>query len=300
MEPVLWAEPFDGDDWVFQVKWDGVRILACIDNATVRLYTRNGRDWTGRFPELGCLPGRFKAGTGVLDGEVIVLGDDGTPSFYNVMRRGLAADPGRLLLAKYPVTYMVFDILYSGGQWLTSTPLCERQRVLTEVLTFRDNIIYCENHPSGTDLFKVVKSYGMEGIVAKEKSGLYYTGRKHPTWKKVKCFREMQAVIGGVLFENGVPKALALGMREDTGLLYIGRAATGLDSAKWRNITALAHGLVLEKSPFLNPPKLEKGIRVVWLRPAVTATISYLEWTEHGTLRSPVVKEIQFNRQALK
>jgi bifunctional non-homologous end joining protein LigD len=186
----------------------------------------------------------------------------------------------------------VFDILYLNGKWITSNALLERQQMLVQNVSFGDRIHSCDNYDSGNDLFKVMSSHGMEGIVAKEKFGKYHPGKKHTTWKKVKCYREIQAVVGGVLLKSNIPNALMLGLPEDKGLAYIGRVATGLNSGQWQDIALIAREYSSERSPFIKMPKIERSLKPVWIEPVITVTVNYLEWTDHGTLRNPVIKSI--------
>jgi bifunctional non-homologous end joining protein LigD len=130
----------------------------------------------------------------------------------------------------------------------------------------------------------------MEGIVMKERNGLYHIGMKHPTWFKVKCKRKMKAVVGGVTLKGGIVNALLLGAYQEGQLIFIGGAGSGLTNDHLKLLTESVRSLRQETCPFVNPPKLRKG-EFAWFVPSLTVLVEYLEWTEEITLRAPVVKK---------
>jgi bifunctional non-homologous end joining protein LigD len=133
---------------------------------------------------------------------------------------------------------------------------------------------------------------GMEGIVAKERGGLYHVGVKNRTWLKCKCFRKIQAVIGGIALKRGMVSALLLGLRgegSEGGLDYIGRVSTGLREKHMIQLLGIIKKYEQDQSPFHVPPKPEKDTRNVWLPPYLTAKVQYLEWSDYGVLRNPVL-----------
>jgi bifunctional non-homologous end joining protein LigD len=231
----------------------------------------------------------------VLDGEAVVLTEQGIPSFNRVLHRDLQRKAGRHTISANPVIYVVFDLIYYNGRYLTDIPLVERQRMLADIIKPSGDIILCDSYPKGEELFRIMDEKGMEGIVAKEKTGLYHKGVKNRTWLKIKCFRKVKAVIGGIVLKKGVVSALLLGLYSEdgkcggSGLDYIGRVSTGLRESHIIQLLGIIQKYKQDQSAFLIPPKPEKDTTNVWLPPYLTANIQYLEWSDKGVLRNPVL-----------
>ena len=295
MEPVLIKKPFDDERYIYQIKWDGIRILSYLTPGTVSLYTRKGNERTATYPEFADLKKYLRGNSAILDGEVVVFGDKGIPSFNRVLKRDLAARVTKELQEKYPAVYVVFDLLFLNGRLLTEMPLTKRQEILAESLETSARIAVCDSYEKGTDLFNIMEQKGMEGIVAKEKGGLYHPGQKYKTWLKVKCRREIDAIVGGITLENGRITSLLLGIRQEEELLYVGRALTGLNNKDLVQLGRIAQEYGAAVPPFQQRPKVERGLKTVWLPPLLTAHIEFLEWSEHGMLRQPVIKSLSHN-----
>jgi bifunctional non-homologous end joining protein LigD len=295
MQPVPVDEPFDDPKWLYQIKWDGVRMLTYLDESGVRLVNRKLRDHTLKYPDLtAVLPEQVRSKSVVLDGEIVGFGEDGKPSFSAALKRDLvkSADKALVLSRTRPAYYMVWDILYADGKWLLDEPLSRRQQRLAEILEPGPNVKLVDSHESGTTLFRVMQEQGMEGIVAKEREGKYHLGEYNPTWKKVKYYRFLQGVVGGVSVKNGLVNSLLLGLYNDEGdLIFIGRAGTGLDNAMIQALTQFVNQLPTLKSPFQNPPRHTETAyeKLVWFPPQLVVEVRFLEWTSDLTLRSPVV-----------
>lgn len=289
MEPVSWPEPFNDPAFVHQVKWDGIRLLARVEPGGVRLSTRRGGDRTETYPELRELGGLLR-GTGALfDGEAVVLDDTGRPSFGRILKRDRAGAPAARG-AVSPVQYVVFDVLFLNGQPLLDRPFSERREILRDVLRAGDQVSVCRDHADGVELFAATGALGLEGIVSKELAGRYHPGRKHPTWRKIKHSRRLNAVVGGVLLKQGRASALLLGLYHEDGLIYVGRAGSGLSGEELRVLTDLARRHENEPVPFTETPAFEKGLRPVWLARPITAQVRFTGWTDQGRLRNPVVE----------
>lgn len=289
MKPVLIKEAFDDEKYLYQIKWDGIRILAAISERGVRLHTKNGLIATEKYPELQALKGLLKGDRALLDGEVVVFGDKGIPSFNKILKRHLVKGASQELIDNYPILYVVFDILFINGKDLTRESLLKRQEVLEKVLRIGGNIAICDNYKKGTELFKIMESKGMEGIVQKERQGQYYPGEKNKTWLKAKCRREMNAVVGGIGLKEGRASTLLLGLWEGKKLQYIGRASTGIKEETRMMLNQAAKEYGTSECPFSNPPRLERALKAVWLPPKLLVQVQYLEWSEQGVLRNPVI-----------
>lgn len=281
----------DGEERIAQVKWDGVRMLTYYDGERVQLFNRKRNDRTAQYPELASIEAYCRAKSVILDGELIALAD-GRPSFHQIMRRDGLRRLGGLDAVRraVPVTYMVFDILYCDGIWLTETPLRRRQELLTERLIPGEHIQPVASFLRPRELYRVVQEQGLEGIVVKDPDSTYAIGGKDARWQKVKNYQDLIATVGGVTLRAGTVNALLLGLYDDAGrFLYIGHAGTGkLTQEDWRLFTELADSLQSAKRPFANLPERSKDAR--WLAPVITVRIRYLEWTHHGTLRQPSIQ----------
>lgn len=295
-----WVIPFEpvstdaipqGDQWIGQVKWDGVRMLIYHDGTETRLVNRKQNERTMQYPELTNTDTYTRASSIILDGEIIAM-HDGKPSFHEVMRRDAVRKESavRSALREVPITYMVFDILYLNGKWLTSLELHERQSCLEASVIQGEHVRLVDNHPDPAVLFEVVKQHGLEGIVIKNLESTYVLDGKDKRWQKKKIYRDLIAVVGGVTFRAGIVNALLLGLYDQQGQLwYIGHAGTGkLKRTDWVTVTETAHQLAAAERPFCNMPERSKGAS--WIRPQLAVKVQYAEWTPHGTLRQPSIQ----------
>lgn len=287
MEPIMGEKLIQKDTWLYQVKWDGVRILSYIGQENTRLTTRKGTDRTATYPELVEALQEGGLSSAILDGEVIAL-EKGRPSFYRLLKRDLSKDKKRrsALQQEIPVYYMVFDLLNLDGQWLTDQPLEERLARLQEICPSSNCIHFCESHDDGEKLFSVTRDHDLEGIIMKERKGKYYLGKKHPTWQKLKHFRKLDAQVIGVTMRAGRVNALLLGKKRDQDWVYIGGAASGLSAEELRLLTEWLPQLEQKEPIVINPPPITNGC---WVTPVLTVEVKYLEWTPDGTLRTPSI-----------
>ncbi|WP_150265426.1 DNA ligase [Paenibacillus tepidiphilus] len=290
-EPVLAAALPSGSQWIAQIKWDGVRMLCYHDGEETELINRRGNRRTLQYPELAEPRSYCRAGSFILDGEVIAL-SGGKPSFHEVMRRdSLRSEAAiRAALPAVPVLYMVFDMLYCDGKWLLDQPLSRRQQLLGELLLPHPHV---QNVPSYTDsaqLYTAARTNGLEGIVCKDITSVYAPGGKDSRWQKRKIIADVTAVAGGVTYRDGIVNALLFGLYDDEGKLhYIGHAGAGkMTAADWRRLTELAETLASPLMPFEALPERSKGAR--WLKPELVFKIHFLEWNPSGTFRQPVIQ----------
>lgn len=292
-EPVR-ADKFPvGENWIAQVKWDGVRILTYWDGNSVRLFNRKKNERTAQYPELTDIKKYCQATSVILDGEVIAL-EKGKPSFHKVMKRDGLRRMENLEWARrnVAINYMVFDVLFYNGQWVTSRTLEERQHLLQKILQPSEEIYSVENFPNSTSLFQAVQAQEMEGVVCKELQSAYVLGGKDSRWQKIKNYRDLQAVIGGVALRANAVNALLLGAYDPEGRLwYIGHAGSGrLTSAEWQKLTQQLLTLHQKDSPFVNQPSRLQG--VLWIEPQLSVKVKFMEWTEGGTLRQPTIQAL--------
>lgn len=286
MEVLPADKPFDDPDFVYQVKWDGVRMISYLTHNGLILINRRLHFRTEQYPELQELIRLVKVLPAVLDGEVVVL-KNGKPSFSSVMSRDLTSSPRQISQLKklMPIHYMVFDILYASRD-LRNQPLQERQAVLNQVLIPADNIHLVEDFDRGSTLMDAVKSQDLEGIVAKRRSSLYISGKKHRDWYKIKYRRVQNCVVGGYTLRGTLINSLLLGVYQDQQLIYVGRAGTGLKESEWGILTRELPASSISYSPFSNKPF---SSRYHFVKPQLVVRVEFAEWTETLTLRSPVI-----------
>lgn len=292
LEPVMVDSIPDGPEWLHQVKWDGVRILTYFDDNEVRLFNRKLNERTRNYPEVTDITSYCTAQSVILDGEVIALGSDGKPSFHEVMRRDGIRKYDRVkgMMDEVPVFYMIFDVLYFNGEWVNSKALEERQVLLSSIILPNDRIQLVSSQEDGSALFEVMKRQGMEGIVSKRRDSTYAFSSKDRRWQKIKNYRDMIAVIGGITYRQGTANSILLGLyNEHNQLVYVGHAGTGkLTSAEWDAFTKLVDPLKTSERPFIDDPERMKDAQ--WLKPELAVKVQYIEWPEGHYLRQPSIQ----------
>ncbi|NLI91427.1 MAG: ATP-dependent DNA ligase [Peptococcaceae bacterium] len=288
MEPVLSGMVMEGDEWVHQIKWDGIRGITYIENGSLRLFTKSGRERTPFYPEVKDTLSLLHGHQAILDGELIVLDENSRPSFRFALTRDRLKNEGNLpvYLKKYPVHYIVFDILFHNGKDLRNFPLVERKFILNENLSKNARIGITDDFSNGPDLYNLMKERSFEGIVSKKKSSIYLEGKKHNLWFKTKFIKKILAVIGGLSWKSGLPNSLLLGIYTDAKLSFIGNASLGLTQHDFSLLKDYSPAIQQKHSPFHN---LQKAKDVTWLSPVLTCWVSFLEWTDQSSLRHPKI-----------
>ena len=281
MEPVLVSEPFDNPDYLYQVKWDGVRMLTIQADDGVTLWNRKGNLKTRLYPEVSLEVESLNLPSGtILDGEMVSFGENGKPDFRKILQRDLASNPNPAV----EVCYVVFDFLdgnrLNGGRSTYQVPLQERLLMMRDYVKPTAHIQVTDDFQSGTVLFLRMQQLEMEGIVAKRRDGFYHPGEKHPSWQKVKCWRQLQVEVIGVQMKGGRPASLLV-QEPATGGEPL-RVGSGLAHSDWSQILTYAESMEPDR----------KGI--IALHSGIQARVRFLEWTKTGQLRGPVVEELTF------
>jgi bifunctional non-homologous end joining protein LigD len=295
MEPILSKELLLDRNYVYQVKWDGIRILAKIEKGDVRLHTRHGNIRTNSYPEItSILSNRFAEQTLYLDGEIIAL-QNGRSDFFLVAKRDRMKTESKIkqAISKIPVSYVIFDILQKD-EWLINKPLIQRLSILQNTTDISEHIQICPTTEDGEALFDFTKKNSWEGIVIKEKEGKYHIGEKHPTWRKVKHFQYITANLLGVTLKSESVYSLLLGIEDEGKWKYIGRVSSGLSTEEKRILTLYSSSLAISFPVATIPPFREEEIR--WFSPTMQAKIRFLEWTPDARLRDPVIESFQISK----
>lgn len=282
-----------GPDWLFEVKWDGMRLLADVAEGRLRLTTRTERDVTTHFPELADLVGL--APDVLLDGEVVLL-DGGVPSFAALADRIHGpADPHTV--PARPVTYMAFDILRLYGVPLLDRPLDERRATLERLdLTVAAQLSLSPAYTDGAALWEATRQRGMEGVVAKRRDGVYRPGRRSPGWTKAAHRHAQVCLVGGWRPEKNSARrigALLLGIPDGSGgLRYAGRVGSGLAGDTVQRV--LRDRLVtVPAPPFGEPVPRPDATGARWCEPLTVVEVSHLGHTNGGRLRQPVFRGLR-------
>lgn len=288
MEPILQSKIASGDEWIHQIKWDGIRGISYIEDGKLSLFTKRGRERTPYYPELHTINELLNVDQAILDGEIIVLNDKGKPSFEQVLIRERINKQSNLnyYTNNYPVKYIVFDILALDGEDLRRRTLAERKNILKNNLKQNQTIAITDDFKDGEKLISLMKKKGWEGIVSKKIDSYYFPGKHHHVWLKTKINKKMLTVVCGLQWKNGFPNSLLLGVFQNNKLYYIGKASIGLKQSDFKLLKE--HGSQLEQkdSPFTDNLKIKD---VTWLKPVLTCWVQFLEWTKDKQLRHPQI-----------
>jgi bifunctional non-homologous end joining protein LigD len=301
------AKAFDDPDWLFEIKWDGYRAVAFIEDGRVRLVSRNQNDLTAQFSELGSLPQFVNAQRAILDGEIVALDEEGRPSF-SLMQQRTGFHPGKRRLARregVPVIYYAFDLLYLDGLDLRRVALEQRKQLLQDRIKVGGVIQFSDHYAEkGLALFEAAKQRGLEGILAKKRSSIYQEKRSND-WLKIKITQRQECVIGGYTDPEGSREyfgALVLGLYDEQGrLIHVGQVGTGFDQKTLKEMFAQLQGLKTKQNPFYGEIGGLRKIQLV--RPELVAEIKFAEWTHESTeggmkLRAPVFMGLRADKPA--
>ncbi len=293
------SDPFDSPDFLFEVKWDGYRVLAYLDSGGTELRSRNRKDVTGNFPELAGLHLSVRNLPALLDGEVVVF-SGGRPSFGSLQARGRLSDPLKIRRASttMPAVYMAFDILYISGGPVMGEPLRRRKEMLADSVQGDPFLVVSDFlRGSGILFARAARDRGLEGIMAKALNSPYLPGKRSSYWKKIRFSGEADLVICGYRAGKGGRKlgALVLCGYKNGSLVFSGKVGTGFSrEAEEELIRRL--GPLRTSRPLVAVPREEAG-GVVWVKPCLVCTVEYLEKTAEGRLRHPSFKGLRFDKE---
>ena len=285
--------PADSQDWIYEIKFDGYRLLARIDGSSVRCMTRNGKDWTAKLPELAAAVGKLGIRSGWLDGEIVVMNPKSLPDFGALQNAFNSARTANIV-------YFVFDLPFYQGSDLRHVSLMHRRKILQEILMskpqteirFSDAFLELPQ-----DLLASAKRLGLEGIVGKRKDSIY-TSRRSADWIKLKTQLRQEFVIGGYTKPKGSRTGLGglmLGFHDEQGqLLYAGNVGTGFDEKILRDLTKRLSRIHTDRAPFAALPSSVKG---QWVQPQLLAEVAFGEWTHASHIRHAVFQGLRADKQ---
>jgi bifunctional non-homologous end joining protein LigD len=278
--------PFNKPNWIYEEKYDGVRMLAYKEGSKVTLVSRNAIDRTARYPKIAEAIAKLKPSTLALDGEIVVFDADRVSRFQFLQK------------SEGQPTFALFDCIYRDGKDLRKAPLSERRTALEQsVKTSANLILSARLDKDGIKAFEIAKRKGFEGLIAKELSSKYVSGRS-PAWLKVKVRKEDEFVIGGYTAPSGARHyfgALLLGVYARGELNYVGKVGTGFDEDTLKSLHKKFSPLKRTSSPFVSDVR-ERD--VTFIAPKLVAQIAYTEWTSDGKLRHPVYLGLRDDKRA--
>jgi len=278
-----------GTDWLYEVKWDGYRSLCFISEGKIRMLSRRGTKLEKQFAAVAKeLLESVKADTAILDGEIVALDENGTPSFQHLQNlTGFGTKPALKGMAPPPLQFFAFDLLYLNGYDLRKAALIDRRQLLASILLPSEIVRYSEHFAGqGTELLQAVRAKGLEGIVAKQAQSRYESRRSN-SWIKIKVTTQQDFVICGyVLGEREPFGALVLGYYKDKKLVYAGNVGSGFTQQSLKSVFEKIKPLITKKATLSDVPR-EIG-EVTWTRPELVCLVKFTSWTQDGRLRAPV------------
>jgi DNA ligase D-like protein (predicted ligase)/DNA ligase D-like protein (predicted 3'-phosphoesterase)/DNA ligase D-like protein (predicted polymerase) len=291
MAATLVDRPFDHPDWVFEPKFDDLRVQVRFDGRSLSLLSRNDKPQEVMFPDVAAAMRVALKKPAVLDGEVVCFDEHGKTSFRALQQRFHLTDPDEIAIRveKYPASIFLFDVLWLAGSELTGEPLSERKRLLRTEVRWSDRVRWTETHEGeGTALFRAACRRGDEGIVGKLLTSRY-VGRRDPAWVKIKCISRQEFVIGGFTDTQrsrvGIG-ALLVGYYDRDRFVYAGKVGTGYTRETLLDLREKL-GRIEGSTPPFEEGEPPAGPGVHWVRPAFVAEIGFAEWTRNGLLRQP-------------
>jgi DNA ligase D-like protein (predicted ligase) len=275
--------PFSSPEYVFEVKWDGLRCIVFRDpGGEVRVKDRGLNDLTADFPEVAAAARRVPPGS-VIDGELVATDTEGRPD-YPRLRQRLAGGAG--MRDEIPTAYLAFDALYLEGRPLLRQPLVRRRARLKKAVEAGGHLFVPDHiEEDGVELFEACLERGLEGVVAKHAQSPYVPGQRSPFWLKVKAVKSDDFVVIGWMGDRPFD-ALVVGFHEDGRLLPCGTVGGGYDEETMRTLREKIIELASDDSPLEPPPVMVRPVH--WLRPELVVSVRYSEWSPDGTLRFPI------------
>jgi bifunctional non-homologous end joining protein LigD len=288
------------NNWAVEMKWDGVRAIAFVENGRLRLGSRTGKDITGIYPELAGLARATGHKQALIDGEIVAF-TDGKPDFEALQPRMHVSSASQAvrLAEQTPVTYLAFDVLQLDGRPLEGLPYSERRGLLTSFFPNGSAWLCPPNFP-GEDLDDVLtasRANGLEGVVAKRLDSRYEPGARSAGWLKIKNQLRQEVVVAGWKpgkgNRTGQIGSLLVGVYDDGGLLYSGHVGTGFSDATLRMLGRRLEPLRRRDSPFAEPVPAEYAKQAVWVEPRLVIDVAFDRWTRVGRMRAPTYRGLR-------
>jgi bifunctional non-homologous end joining protein LigD len=284
-------DPFDNEDWLFEIKFDGYRAIAEVDKGEVKLYSRNGLGFEAAYPEVYNALKQLKL-KAIFDGEIVAMDSDNRSSFKLMQKAGKDPNIG--------LYYYIFDLLSLEGKDMQSLPLLERKAQISTLIKGNDILRYSDHVlADGKDFFQLVIEHDLEGMIAKRIESIYHQGIRSRDWLKIKHQHNQEAIIVGFTPPQGGRKffgALVLAVYDKKELMYVGNVGTGFDEQTLKDLHTLMLSLKTDNSPFSH--KIPGDAHITWIKPQLVANIRFTEWTSDGAMRHPVYLGLRNDKSA--
>jgi bifunctional non-homologous end joining protein LigD len=269
-----------GERWIHEIKFDGYRIQAHLRDAGVKIFTRRGNDWTNRFRKISADAWHIKAGSAIIDGEVVVPAANGTTDF-SVLQNELKGKSTKIVM-------VAFDLLYLNGHDLRKLPLIERKALLKKIITGTDVQFSESFEVDGREMYQHACSLGLEGVVSKVRDSKYNSGRSHD-WLKKTCAQRETLPIAGFAIKGNQFDGIYVGRHKGNSLIYAGKVDHGFDKASAKNLQARLKPLIRKTQPYAK----KIAHRGIWVEPSLLAEIEYRAKSAEGTVRHPFFKGVR-------
>lgn len=289
IKPMLLSEthePFDSEDYIYELKLDGIRSILYIDKTGLEIRNKRNVYLNATYPELAVTYKQVKERC-ILDGEIFCM-KNGKPDFFEMQRRSLMTNAIKIEFAmkQNPVSFSAFDVLYVGAEQITNRHLLERKTILQEVMTENERFSISRYIPDkGIDLYNLTVDQSLEGVVAKRKDSKYYIGRVTKDWLKIKNLKDDDFVICGYIEKENSVVSLVLGAYDHDRLVYQSHVTLGVSGSAFKRIRNI------EKAD--NPFSDISDENAVWIKPIIVCIVKYMMRTKDGGLRQPVFKGLR-------
>jgi len=294
MLATLVDEPFDHEDWVFEIKWDGYRAIGSVLKGKTDLRSRNDISFSQKYEPVIKSLQQWNCDA-VVDGEVVALNDEGLPDFQSLQTWQK--------LQQATLVFYVFDLLWVDGYDLTQLPLIERKKILKQIVPGNDEVILYSDHieKNGKHFFEIAKQKGLEGIIAKNKNSIYEIDSRSKSWLKIKTTERQEAVIAGFTEPRSGRQyfgALILGVYENGKLVYTGHTGSGFDQESLKDIWKKLEPLITDKCPFYEEPKT--NMPATWVKPKLVCEIKFQEWTQGNIMRQAIFMGLRTDKKPIE
>lgn len=284
------SKSFSDDNWLYEIKWDGYRAIAELNNKEVKLYSRNGLSFESAYPAVFEALQKMQLNA-VLDGEIVVMNEEGRPDFQKLQHY---ADN-----TNFPIVYYVFDLLQINNKDLYKVPLIERKKQLQQLIGDNDFVKFSDHVVGqGDSFFEVAKEKDLEGIMAKKSDSLYYPGKRTNEWLKIKHHKSEEAIIAGFTAPRGGRKyfgALVLGVKKDGKLLYAGHTGSGFNEQTLKDVNDKLIPIIQPESPF--DERIKTNMPVTWVKPQYVCELKFTEWTRDRKMRHPIFLRLREDKK---
>ncbi len=288
---------FNNKEWVFEIKWDGVRVILFKENGKIRIQSRTGNDITKKYPEIVNSAGEplMQCKSAIIDGEIVVLDDNGIPNFQAHQRRMNVETEKEILAlsAEVPCTFYAFDVLYQENKSLKKLSYLERRGILSKILRTNNRIKISDYiEEKGIDILKRSKELELEGIIAKHKSSIYRDGLRSRDWLKIKNTKTQDCVVIG--YTKGIGNRinlfgsllLAVYCTEETKFRFVGHTGSGFDYELLDRVYSKLQEIKIDSMPIDHLPYMNR--ETTWVKPALVVEVKFNEWTKDGIMRTPI------------